>query len=1096
LTKPNVVILCDALACDESNGMYAEEAIFKRGEKEYILEEVDFGEKEQIFAKRVGCVVDGYETILHDAVFRSFGDVDFQSAEVMTVLHYGLNQNEKNKYIEDAQAFFTFNLGAGALANGRFVNGTQSLDLASQQKQINTGANARKSTQIEKDIFTDDGFVQLEDAKFDFEKSGEESSKVKGEGRFRLLEIPYVIAVSDKKELRGETQQKRDAEGNMAFTVDDKGDINAQFDTPVVLNILEARNEADNVTSAIMLKGAAIKDSMLTAKDIQVERGFGIDKESGDENDSDIEKAAKMFGFGFHVAVANVGEVKSLDRLGIYAVAKKKKLGAFGVSDFLGFLDVSGNYAAGQLHAALKKDKKYGDKKDDQKDEEKKNGFSTIFGDEKEVKGEGDSGNGLGIPLGGPLSFVFSIKPVIGIGGMLSADLQRGEGRGFDEEMAPDETMDLKGSLNVDGFAALNASAGVAAGLNVITNIASVDIKLNASIGGGIGAELAGGTKLKKEEGKLAQANDLVINGNLKTYVKGTLSLSSDVRVFIWKAQIFKINLAEKRVDFSPLSVQISRKMGAKGLTDGWNFESVGLSADVFGKKAFGAIRDASKQPDPEPMKITQEEIETAGEDIKSAWAVLQDLRNEKKMTEQRVYFITPVEKAALDERIQTMTAQVKADLEKYVEKLKLYKNQLQEDEAAAAEEVKKARGEQEDYEQRKRIKDKALNDVEKAGFDAENYRPLTADNAPEMSEREREKENTRRKEMSSIDFAIARIIGIYDNAIADTMRDYDAFAQNKNKQMLEKDKNTPKNKLYKLSNEMQDHEFVFHDFDSWGKNHDLLKYATSFGSNGSNYYDALSVYAINRDEREKYGIYRKAFRRKNRFGEPEISDMTGRELLEIILRDKYPKGACDAKGNDRAGQPIGATPQQKMEALEYLFKKQLSVDVNAEDAQYLLKTTKKGLKLDQMRHDTDEVYQALFNSAMEKMTRKGNVDIDTRLAELEQKFAKAKEKHLQAIQNHLDAQTAVVKVEAELASSKAKLDELEGNVAKATALESGAPESATAALDFVEGGYKDIASGKTMVDALEGHEKAKDAMLGNSPSGTTAESISGNEPQ
>lgn len=374
LTNPDVKILCENLICDEVNGMHTDSALLKRGEKQYALEDVTLEETERISANKVRAEIDGYSTTLHNAAIWSYGSIDYDSAEVETVLHFGLNAKDKNsKYDDSAKAFFTFRLGKGSVVNDRFGSGTQALQLAGQQKHTekqigadqarsdheNTAAKDKRTAQkITDDIFTDDGFLQLEDARFDFSNDKDGSASVRGTGSFRFLKIPYDITVPGKKgvgsasHIKGDTQEKQEHENETDFTIDNGGKINAKLGNFVQLPMLKGKNESESVIKTLTLNDAAIKDSVLTAESVRIDRGFNLQQDIEDNTES--ETAKRLFGMGLSGTIADVGGSARLSRdKGIIGETEKKQLGQFAVSDFLGFLDASGDYAAGTLHAGL-----------------------------------------------------------------------------------------------------------------------------------------------------------------------------------------------------------------------------------------------------------------------------------------------------------------------------------------------------------------------------------------------------------------------------------------------------------------------------------------------------------------------------------------------------------------------------------------------------------------------------------------------------------------------------------------------------------------------------------------------------------------------
>lgn len=1115
LTNPDVKVLCESITCDSLNGIRTDTALLKRGETQYALEQVTFEKSEQIFAKSAQAEINGYPAVLHDALLKSDGSISYQSADVETVLHFGLNREDKNsRYDESARAFFTFRLGAGTIINNHFDSGFRALETASQQKSGENQIDAEKERiektktvskkkaafkeshietddkrtdqKIEGDIFTDDGFLRLENARFDFQGDDAGSAAIRGTGEFRFLKIPYDISVPGKKggqtgsHLTGMTSQKSDREEQTDFTIGQDGKINAEFDDSVELPMLKNNSETISVINTLTLNDAAVEDSVLTAKSVRLDRGLGLQQDM--EDDTESETAKTLFGIGLKGTIADVGGSARLDKNdGIIGETEKKQLGQFEVSDFLGFLDVSGDYAAGTLHASLHSEEQ------SEKEQSKK-----LFGESKHI-----TDAGLSIPIAGPLSFEFSAGTSLEIGGELSADMARNPSKSFGEEMQPNETMELGGSLDISGSASVNLSAGVAAGVSaLVTNLLAADLKLNAELGAQLDTKLTGGTSLGKENGKLRQVDDLAIEGGLDATLKGALSLSSDVKFLIWKANIFTIEIGKKEIKLAQVHGTATREAGARGLKNGWHFESLELSAEAFGKKAGLALKN-QKAAKSEPIQITKEAVDAIGSDAMGAWAVLEDLKREQSLNGDRAYFISKEEQAALNEKIAVTAETVRQKLEKYVSALAEYEKQLVQEEKAASQAVKTARDEQNEYRHRDEIRQVAMRQAEIGGFDLENYRQeqeqellgekkepenaLSRDERAKIREENKQREqnnsivrakNKMLRQMASADFVIARQLGIYNDAMAAAKDSYDTFAQAENMKLTAKGKDIPRENLYQMSSEMSDSDFLYKEHKFWGTGADELKRLTGFGGRGDSYFKSLYANAVNSNrgrEREGFGIYRKVFRVHSDPGSAEksqIRNMSGYDLLKIILTDRYPKGACDADGNDRSGQVIGGTPEDKLKALKYLFNENSRESLTDAFTRKALGFEKDKTKQQSMLDDSDRIYAALFDTTMQDMTAKGNVDIDEKLSELNNKLEESKEKYLQTVQKHLDAQAALVKVHAEQADCQSKLDSLKKNVAAGVSLKGESVAGAVNAVDFMEKDFQAINSGKRLMEA------------------------------
>ena len=128
------------------------------------------------------------------------------------------------------------------------------------------------------------------------------------------------------------------------------------------------------------------------------------------------------------------------------------------------------------------------------------------------------------------------------------------------------------------------------------------------------------------------------------------------------------------------------------------------------------------------------------------------------------------------------------------------------------------------------------------------------------------------------------------------------------------------------------------------------------------------------------------------------------------------------------------------------------------------------------MLKETNDVYQALFGTDLQSMTKSGSIGIQGGLASLDKELAKAKDEYIKAVKKHLEYPALKAKADAELANCNEKLAQLKVNAGEATKLTKTAHAPATAAVDFVEQAYQEVASGSTLVDAV-GDPKAKSVM-------------------
>lgn len=916
---------------------------------------------------------------------------------------------------------------------------------------------------IKPDLITADQFVQLEDAEYEQALVGESAGRLRGSGKFHFAGIPFAVALSAQKEYKGRTKEKEAGTDRMDFEFSRTGGLYVVFKDPIELQL---PGDSDVLVCKLTLVGAKIENSILTAEKIRIDLGVA-EKEDEDEEDKEDEEqslAKKLFGENIHGTEAYLGAVEKIDREGIYVSKGKKSLGQFGVSKFLGFLDVEGDYPEGSLEATF------------EKSAEAEAGKTKLFSDRAKDIME----NGLNIPIVGPLAFTFSISPSVSIGGSLSAKLERG--KSFGEEMGPGESMDLAGKLGIEGKGELDLSAGLELSVPVISNLASADLKVAAELAAGIGVEATADTQIGMPDAdnkKLKQTKDLELGGKVEASLSGAVNLTSDVKFLVWKARVFKLELFKKEVKLVPFEGRATRGKDAKGILEGWNFEPMELSAEGFGKKAFRALRDSEaaqkqeKEQNPEEtLRISKEAAESIGEDARSSWVILEDLKKQQSLSKERAYFITEEEKKALKDQISAMTKTVRTKLSEYQSALKQYAFLLEKQKKRLKEEVEAARNEHYAYQNKDMIRQQTLKNTKTGGFDFANYEPLKPEEHPD--DKKLAKENRRRNQMSSVDFAIARVLGIRDNAMAAVRDAYDVFAQEKNLKIRDENKKigSEDRKKEELKLSLSDNDLMFANVDGWENSVDQLRSLTKFNDTDSshNYFDVLYQIIITKGRELKgYGTaYQPAFRRKDTDGKVKfLGSMNGYEFLQVLLTDRYPKGCCDKYGKSLAGQKIkGVTPEDKLKAFYYLFTDG-RVSKNVTDKLYDAflgdNEEKKNQAQAAMRNDTNRVFLALFDTNIDQMTAEGNVNIEEKLKELDEHLQTSKENYLRAVQMQLDTANAQKKVEAERKTCAQRLETLESEVEKGISFGTTAVAGATAAVNFVQKDYGDMVSGETV---------------------------------
>ena len=651
-------------------------------------------------------------------------------------------------------------------------------------------------------------------------------------------------------------------------------------------------------------------------------------------------------------------------------------------------------------------------------------------------------------------------------------------GKSFGEKKKPgDPPMELKADAEVKVTAGLSIDAGLAVGVPYIAN---ASVALSTELGAELGATLAASTALEEENEKLVQGEDLEISGEIKAAFSAALSLVGDVKVLIWKQQVFKLELLKKEIELA-FSGTAAKAKNTPGIKEGWNFKEFGFSADVFGKKVIAAIKekDAAQPTLQEDLKVSKEAAENISGEAQNAWAVLQELKEKRELSKDRAYIITEDEQKKLDEQIHDMTESVLDKMKAYERALIQYRALSQRNEDQAQKDVENARKEQYEYMEKDAVRQITMRNTQAGGFDFKNYHPEKIEEGASNKEKKAaENSNADKRKMASIDFAAARTLGIYHNAVAQARDEYDTFAQVQNLKIDAENKEiekrnrkaeveTPLKKKYQLSDEMKDHEFLFKEHRFWGTGAQRAQDFSHFGAYNENYFNALYRFAVTANSGKTYKGFGKKYREIFRTRDPVSGkigynlSLQGVDVLRCILTDRYPKGACDEKGNPCEDEKIGGTAQDKLEAFKYLFNGKETE--NRIDQFARLATAQRSLPTQQeeMLQDVNQVYSALFDSNLDDMTKTGSVDLSQSLDKLDENLKRSKEKYLEAVQVHIDAKEAVERITGELVHCKRRMLQLEADVKTATKLKGNAAAGAIAAVNFVEKDYRDIAEGK-----------------------------------
>lgn len=914
---------------------------------------------------------------------------------------------------------------------------------------------------------TEDGFVRMEEAESQVVTVADIYKGQIGKAKFRFNEIPYTIPLFNKRELKGKTKPKEAGDTMQDFFVDLTGKLYVNFDDPIELSFTDNKIIEKYIVATIVLEGVSIKGSQLTAEKIRIDLGKKAsqdedeDEEEEQKNEqeneqSDEGKAKKLFGKNIHGTFANTSAVSSIDKGGIHAAPGKKSLGGFGVSKFLGFLDVEGDYPTGYLKVSF----------EDQKKADKPKLFSETV--------QNLMGDGLCIPIFGPLAFEINISPSVSIGGSLSAEMKRG--KSFGEKLEPGESMNLAGKAEINGEAKMDMSAGLALTPGILGSV-KVDLKVGSELSAGIGVEAKADTALGLRDGKIKQTKDLNLDGGVNIKLKGEVNLSSSVKFFVWKGTLFKVELCSKEINVQPFLGHARREMEAEGLMQGWHFEGMRLSAKELGQEIVQAIRDSKdlKKVDEKKLEMSEAAAKVLGEEAKNAWAILEELSLQKAQSEEYVYLTNEEEKAALQKRIEEVADDAFTKISRYVSALDEYKDQLYKKQEVMQRKLDDARKERSDCMAKDTVRQIAMQNVHRGGFKLEKYLPVSQEESKGMNKIGIQQENKRRNKMAAMDFTIARALGIYDSALDEQIYKYDMYAREQNL------KNQVDKKQGKTGAELDYIYPLFKDLDEWkfmngteatdnfrwtGVATDL-RYATKFAEDK----DAqLRGYHINNYFHVLYktlgpGNVPEEFAPIFKTPEGKRKIIRNYDFVKILLAGVYPKETVDESGNSLEGKPIPKlSARRKNKLYKAIFKDAMSKDDKIDNFlgkiflgnDFVPETTQR----EKMMADINKVLQELFGSNLDDMVANGNIDMNEKLQELDDKIEASKVEYINAMEKHYEVESTIKEVEVERAKYQAKLLQLKYDVETGMKLGAGSVKAAKDAVNFMQNDYQKVASG------------------------------------
>ena len=486
---------------------------------------------------------------------------------------------------------------------------------------------------------------------------------------------------------------------------------------------------------------------------------------------------------------------------------------------------------------------------------------------------------------------------------------------------------------------------------------------------------------------------------------------------------------------------------------------------------------------------MSKEAVQTLGDGVKEAWVILEQMKEQRTMSDG-MYIMEDSERILLDQKIDRMTVKMQRKLEDYQKALQKFENKQNNECTNLQKKVKQAWDAQYQCLNENVVKQQLLLDTERGGLDWSKYRPLTAQDRPDLDPRkvetELEEENKQRNKMAAIDVAIARVLGIRDNAVDRLKADYALFVQTENavlaaKKLRGEEKNTPFYQTLDGMNEIEEELFFQKDIRTWGVSMRQLKAYTKLKGvrNQTNYYEILQKHIpiTNGSERwwsagrGDFKVSRKfkdAFRVKAPGGGFEFQWMTKYKFMRMLLSGKYPEDCYAADGTPLGGKEAPAVTAEEKKAYYFkLFNDKLTKDEeNTNDLNKWLGDKDSPINLtdrEQAIKDINDIYTSTLDSDIDTMVKKGHVSIEQKLEGLDQKLEDAKKEYLEKEKEYVQAIEVVGKIQQEKVDCGKKLQKLKENAKTALKMESDAITRATDAVNFVEREGMDLTSGKAV---------------------------------
>lgn len=896
-------------------------------------------------------------------------------------------------------------------------------NMANSQGTTESAQGDKKSKDKEEKLLTRDGFAKIDASEFKLTKGEKDGGKVSGKGTLELLEIPYTLNFKDGTQMSDKVTGKEKVE-DVVFNVDNSGKLNAEFEEGAkALLQLGGKDSSSDAIFLITLEKLSIDDGYLKAGSVRLDRGVSITQK-------------KLFECKMSGTVANESTKADIGSEGINADMEKTTFGTYKVEELLGFLSGEVDYPKGSLSVSAEK------KAETEKPEE---GYFGINKDKAAISAY--------ILTGIPgLQIKFKFVPSASIGGKIGVTAQRGEP--FDAPWEGEKSgLELSGSIEAEGEAALGAEAGVELGVPVLAN---VDMMLGGKLSATLGGKLEGNTKLKynKEEEKLKQSDNFGFKGSVAGEIKGNVYLNSNLNFLFWNMKLYETELLKKELGKVEFKVAGSKDYKKKGLTEGWNLESEDLTVELFSKEIIKKHKDGKTLQE---KTVSNEELKelvaNSSKETEEAWAVLCELKRKRSGT---LIILEEEDKQALDDQITTATNEVTNKIKNYLSLLEASQKALETETTENQNKLASLIIQLDTAENKMGVSKEVFENARLGGYDKTRYKKKENPNGSKE-----EKNNIESDKMAAIDLMIAHMLGeVSKEKLDEIARRYDE----KNKGHFIFSKTKFKDKTEEAKTDIYRAATVFVNtgygiYDDQSSYYTIMKKEVLFDEKkrrGSGEYNANKLVRIARTKWDFPAPFREIV--------VDNPNMTMEELLKCALDNKKPDGS-----------ELNATAKQKWQLLHDAFgiAEKISLDDRIFDDR---RTNAAKIIKDALAKSVGDKFADMFSTSLDDVIKGVSViDIFKKIDDIKDKIVQTKEDIVSTQKVLKNMKLSIDEVTAKQAEYHEKLAILQRSSNLALVKDNFSADAAEKVIDIYSNEYVDKMKGnKEVLESKNSKENLK----------------------